>query len=104
MQDIHNHMTVDKVDDVMDEIREQMDVAKEIEDAISQPLIGELYDDEDLEDELAALEGEIMAEKLEEVSPIAKPKKQVYHFPAVPTSAIDDERELEAFSSEMMGF
>lgn len=29
----------------MDEIREQMDIANEISDAISQPLGGEVYDD-----------------------------------------------------------
>ena len=36
---------IDKVDDTMDEIREQMDIANEINDAISQPLGGETYDE-----------------------------------------------------------
>ena len=68
MKTIHNHMlvlfrffqkkgtllvtlqfivirTVDQVDDTMDEIREQMEVAAEINDAISQPLGGEMYDE-----------------------------------------------------------
>ena len=112
MQIIHNHMTVDQVDDTMDEIREQMEVANEITDAIAQPLGGELYDEAELEDELAALEGELMAEKFETVSPIPaqplKPKatESPYNFPAVPTTALvdDDDKELEAFSSEMMQF
>ena len=60
----------------MDEIREQMEVANEITDAIAQPLGGEMYDEAELEDELAALEGELMAEKFETVSPIpAQPLK-----------------------------
>ena len=36
--------TVDQVDDTMDEIRDQMEVAEEIETAIAQPL-GEVFDD-----------------------------------------------------------
>jgi charged multivesicular body protein 4A/B len=40
-----DHRTVEQVDDTMDEIREQMEVAAEINDAISQPLGGELYDE-----------------------------------------------------------
>ena len=39
------HRTVDQVDDTMDEIREQMEVAEEIETAIAQPLGGEVFDD-----------------------------------------------------------
>lgn len=115
----------------MDEIREQMEVANEITDAIAQPLGGEMYDEAELEDELAALEGELMAEKFETVSPIPaqplKPKTEspyncmffifllfakikllltFYLVPAVPTTALidDDDKELEAFSSEMMQF
>ena len=57
----------------MDEIREQMEVANEITDAIAQPLGGEMYDESELEDELAALEGELMAEKFETVEPVPRP-------------------------------
>ena len=55
--------TVDQVDDTMDEIREQMEVANEISDAISQPLGGELFDDDELEQELAELEEESINEQ-----------------------------------------
>ncbi|KAJ2518581.1 ESCRT-III subunit protein snf7, partial [Coemansia sp. RSA 2049] len=37
MKGIHKDLNVDKVDETMDEIREQMDLANEISDAISQP-------------------------------------------------------------------
>lgn len=40
-----NHRDVNKVDETMDEIRDQMDIANEISDAISQPLGGETYDE-----------------------------------------------------------
>merc|ERR1712137_748099 len=74
MRGIHNHMTVDQVDDTMDEIREQMDVAAEINEAISQPLGGELIDEADLESQLEALAAEA---ELEDNPPVAQPVKPV---------------------------
>jgi charged multivesicular body protein 4A/B len=61
---------VDQVDDTMDEIREQMEVAAEINDAIAQPLGGEMYDEAELEEELAALEEEAMNERFSSVSTV----------------------------------
>jgi len=55
MRNIHRNMTVDEVDDTMEEIREQMQVANEINSVISGPLI-EQFDEEELEQELAQLE------------------------------------------------
>jgi len=50
---------VDKVHDMMDDIAEQQDVAREISDAISNPVaFGADLDDEDLERELDELEQE----------------------------------------------
>lgn len=50
---------VDKVHDMMDDIAEQQDVAREISDAISNPVaFGADIDDEDLERELDELEQE----------------------------------------------
>ncbi|OMJ23517.1 Vacuolar-sorting protein SNF7 [Smittium culicis] len=37
MKNIHKNMNIDKVDQTMDEIREQMDLANEVSTAISQP-------------------------------------------------------------------
>ncbi len=48
----------------MDEIREQMDIANEISDAISQPLGGEAFDEDDLLSELEELEQESLDEQL----------------------------------------
>merc|ERR1711909_227759 len=52
-------LDVDKVHDMMDDIAEQQDVAKEISEAISNPVaFGQEYDDDELEAELADLEME----------------------------------------------
>ncbi|XP_055838378.1 charged multivesicular body protein 4b [Episyrphus balteatus] len=55
----HQNMDVDQVHDMMDDIAEQQDVAKEISDAISNPVaFGADIDDEELERELDELEQE----------------------------------------------
>uniref|UniRef100_A0A7S3D4N0 Uncharacterized protein n=1 Tax=Palpitomonas bilix TaxID=652834 RepID=A0A7S3D4N0_9EUKA len=41
----YQNMNVENVEDVMDEIRDQMDVANEVSEAISQPLGGEMIDE-----------------------------------------------------------
>ncbi len=55
--------SIDTVDNTMDQIREQMDIATEISDAIAQPL-GDPIDEDELEAELAELEAENLDEQL----------------------------------------
>merc|ERR1711963_965925 len=66
----HADMDVDKVHDMMDDIAEQQDVAKEISEAISNPVaFGQEFDDDELEAELDELEAE---EELEEQAELDK--------------------------------
>lgn len=58
LQGVNQTLSVDRVDETMDDIQEQMDVAREIEDAISAPGQSGLADDADIEAELADLEAE----------------------------------------------
>ncbi|PVU90570.1 hypothetical protein BB561_004091, partial [Smittium simulii] len=59
MKYIHKDMNIDKVDQTMDEIREQMDLATEVSTAISQPeLMGLSLNDSDIMEELELLEQE----------------------------------------------
>ncbi|GAB5033082.1 charged multivesicular body protein 4 [Nannochloropsis oceanica] len=74
-------MDVDKVDDLIDDIREEMDTATHISDAISTPLDGGLQSDDDLLAELDALVEEETEAKLTEV-PASLPAK-----PAAATAA-----------------
>ncbi|KAI9684435.1 MAG: ESCRT-III subunit protein snf7 [Trizodia sp. TS-e1964] len=57
MKQIHAGMTVDKVDETMEALREQEAVAKEISIAISSPF-GETVDDDEIEEQLESLKQE----------------------------------------------
>merc|ERR1712200_315440 len=62
----HQHMDVDKVHDMMDDIAEQQDVAREISDAISNPVaFGQEFDEDELEAELDALGEELELDEQE---------------------------------------
>merc|ERR1712024_433705 len=64
----HADMDVDKVHDMMDDIAEQQDVAKEISEAISNPVaFGQEFDDDELEAELNELEAETEIEEQAEL-------------------------------------
>uniref|UniRef100_A0AAV1TM97 Uncharacterized protein n=1 Tax=Peronospora matthiolae TaxID=2874970 RepID=A0AAV1TM97_9STRA len=69
MKAIHGQMNVDKVDNIMDDIQEEMATADEIGRAISQPLGSQLYDDDELEDELRQMEELELEEKM--LEPVA---------------------------------
>lgn len=89
----------------MDEIREQMDIANEISDAISQPLGGELFDEDDLLSELEDLEQESLDEQLLGLEqpaklPTAPTKAPVGKQPAK-ASTIDEDEELRALELSM---
>jgi len=102
MKSIHQNMSIDEVDDTMDEIREQMDIANEINDAISQPLGGEVLDDDDLLAELEDLEQESLDEQL------LGTKAPSVIVPSVPSKVpvakkpvINEEDELAALEASM---
>ncbi|SCU90132.1 LANO_0D07690g1_1 [Lachancea nothofagi CBS 11611] len=59
MKNIHKGMDIDKVDETMDEIREQVELGEEISDAISRPLhAGAEVDEDEIDEELEALAAE----------------------------------------------
>ncbi|KAF8915939.1 Snf7-domain-containing protein [Mucidula mucida] len=60
---IHGNMNVDQVNEVMDQVNEQRQVADEISDVISAP-VGEQMDEDELLEELDALEQEELNERL----------------------------------------
>jgi len=103
MKTIHKDLNIDKVDDTMDEIREQMDVANEISDAISQPLGGTVIDDDDLLAELDDLSEEALNDQLNGI------EDQPSKMPAVPSGTpvnnkptASEEDELKALEQSMM--
>lgn len=97
MKKIHKDFDVDKVDETMDEVREQVETANEISEAISRN-VGTEVDEDDLEDELAALEDEV-AVKTPAVADTPMPV-----LPTVPQKLAvvdDDEAALKALQEEM---
>jgi len=103
MKTIHKDMNIDQVDDIMDDIREQMDIANEINEAISQPLGGEVLDEDDLLSELEGLEQESLDEQLLGLGtkePLAKLPSAPQKAPAK-KQAVDEDAELAALEASM---
>lgn len=74
MKSIHGELDVNKVDDVMEDIREQMDLANEISQAISNPLgLDTSIDEDELEAELERFEQEALDATLLETTKIPTP-------------------------------
>lgn len=86
LKSAHQNMDVDQVHDMMDDIAEQQDVAREISDAISNPVaFGQDLDDEELEKELEQLEQEELDKELLGVGGPSTDK-----LPEVPTEEIKE--------------
>ncbi|XP_065340208.1 charged multivesicular body protein 4 [Cloeon dipterum] len=104
----HQHMDVDQVHDMMDDIAEQQDVAREISDAISNPVaFGQDVDEEELERELEALEQEELDEALLNTGPapelpnvpMAEPVAAPKAKPRAKVEDDDDLKELESWAA-----
>lgn len=107
MKALHKNMTTEQVDDTMDEIQEQMALANELNEAISQPLGTDIVDEDELEAELEALEQESIESQLLDLAPTPAAK-----LPAVPTGPLkspaskssisaDEDAELRALEESM---
>ncbi|KAJ2558273.1 ESCRT-III subunit protein snf7 [Coemansia sp. RSA 1933] len=115
MKGIHKDLNVDKVDETMDEIREQMDLANEISDAISQPqMFGAEMDEDELNAELEELEQEELDKKLLDAehapvvlpnAPVSSIKHQEYQHQQQkqPAATVSDEDDELAELRESMG-
>jgi hypothetical protein len=78
LKQTHNNMDIDKVEDLMDEVREQQQIAEEISNVISNPIaFGQDVDEDDLLKELEEMEQEELDKKLLDTQP--------EHLPEVPS-------------------
>lgn len=98
MKSASNGMSVDKVDEMMDDIQEASDVANEISDAISRPMgFQSEIDDDDLLAELEELEQEELDSEMLNIP--SSSQEPSLNLPAAPTKtpaapaaqAVDDE-------------
>ncbi|KAI5294238.1 ESCRT-III subunit protein snf7 [Ascosphaera acerosa] len=111
MKQIHKGMTIEAVDQTMDELREQQQLSEEIVNAVtSAPLGGEPIDEQDLEDELDQLEQEAVDERMLKTGTVPV-SDRLDSLPAAsraepklksPTQEEEDEEaELEKLRAEM---
>jgi charged multivesicular body protein 4 len=91
-----NFSKVDKVDTVMDTVREQMDLSNEISEAISNPVgMGQIVDEDELEAELEALEQEELDDRLKGADhvPVHTPVSPVRVSAPSHQQAVDEDDE-----------
>ncbi|XP_020338991.1 charged multivesicular body protein 4b-like [Oncorhynchus kisutch] len=106
MKAAHENMDIDKVDDLMQDITEQQELAQEISDAISKPVgFGEEFDEDDLLAELEELEQEELDKNLLEITgtdnvPLPNvPSASLPVRPAAKEEDDDDMKDLEAWAA-----
>jgi len=95
---IHKKLGIDKVDDTMDDIREEMDRAQEINTAIGQPVDPLLCDDDELLAELNSLEASEM-EPSKRDGRLSLPT--VPFFNRLPQSSKTDEDDYKRLQAEL---
>lgn len=110
MKDLHKNMTVEDVDKTMEEIQTQMEIATEIETAIAQPLGNTVFDEDELDAELEALEQESLDQQLLSINAppsslpaTAQPAQPTKVAPAAapPAATVDEDAELRALEDSM---
>jgi charged multivesicular body protein 4 len=101
MKKIRTDVGIEQVDDIMDEIKEEMEMANEINNAIAQPIDPLLADDDELLAELNELEStDLEAELLKPTPSISLPAVPNAKLPAL---AKDEEDELKKLEAELAG-
>lgn len=95
MKAVHENMDLNKIDDLMQEITEQQDIAQEISEAFSQRVgFADGFDEDELMAELEELEQEELNKKMTNI-----------RLPSVPSSSLpaQPERMPERMPSRMPG-
>lgn len=109
MKSMHNGLDLDKVDETMEEIREQVELGEEISDAISRPMYtgANEVDEEELDEELDMLAqeaamGEARPTGAQRVSLPSAPSDKIQAEEKVEQEEEDeDERALRELQAEM---
>jgi charged multivesicular body protein 4 len=109
MTEIRQQTDIEKVDDLMDEIKEEMELADEISNALAQPVDPLIADEDDLLAELNELEANDVEEEL--LRPTKKAGEPNLAMPDVPTTAMpsiknatkEEEEELKQLEAELAG-
>ncbi|KAF2264983.1 vacuolar-sorting protein-like protein snf7, partial [Lojkania enalia] len=104
MKQIHAGLTPDKVDDVMEGLRDQHAIGQEISEAITQGVGNTGIDEDELDEELAELQQEQLDEQMLNTGTVPVGDK-VGKLPTVPKAKVqeedDEEEELRKLQAEM---
>lgn len=109
MKQVRQDVGIDNVDDMMDDIKEEMDMANEISNAISAPVDPYAHDEDDL---LAELEGEMMEDETAELEaqlttpatatkPVDLPSVPDAKLPSLTTP--EEDEDLKKLEAELAG-
>ncbi|KAM3929701.1 charged multivesicular body protein 4c isoform 1-T1 [Leptodactylus fuscus] len=103
MKTIHKNMDLDKIDDLMQDITEQQDVAQEISNAISNPAgFGEEFDEDELLAELEELEQEDLNSHMANVRLPSVPSTKLPSRPAAAASTrkrVEDDDDMKMLAA-----
>ncbi|XP_073535610.1 charged multivesicular body protein 4c isoform X2 [Phyllobates terribilis] len=100
MKTVHQNMDLDKIDELMQDIHEQQDVAEEISDAISRPVgIGEEFDEDELLAELEELEQEDLNKHMAKVTLPSVPSTKLPSRPASARKRVEDDDDMEMLAA-----
>lgn len=111
MEQIHAGLTIDKVDNVMEGLREQHAIGEEISEAITGGVTNNAIDEDELDEELAELQQEQLDEQMLDTGNVPVGDK-VSKLPQAPVADIarkaparveedDEEEELRKLQAEM---
>jgi len=104
MKKIRQETNIDQVDDLMDEMKEEMEMADEISNALAQPVDPLMTDEDDLLAELEELEAEDVTEQL--LAPMKKmdlPDVPNTALPSIKNATKEEEEELKQLEAELAG-
>lgn len=107
MKKIRQDVGIEQVDDIMDEIKEEMELANEVNEAIAQPVDPLMADEDELLDELNALETADLEAELLKPAAVANNNLSL---PSVPDSKLPapklnaaEEDDLKKLEAELAG-
>ncbi|KFQ03139.1 Charged multivesicular body protein 4c, partial [Leptosomus discolor] len=100
MKKAHENMDLNKIDDLMQDITEQQDVAQEISDAISnRAAFGDEFDEDELMAELEELEQEELNRGMRDVRLPSVPSTSLPSHPASTRKRAEDEDEMKQLAA-----
>lgn len=98
LRQIHRDLNINKVDSILEDLQEEIENSKVLQEAISTPLDGNTVDEDDLLRELEDLERETLDERLRGADsvPVAQPSTKTKTFTVEEEDEEKELRELQA--------